>query len=833
MPMRTALRKVIRRVCAMMIALALVFVCLYTCPAPARAESDGMIRVKLTRIGAPNAIKLSADCDYYLAADPTVRVPAGQELTVSADGSTLELRFGKQRVSLEDGARLMRSRAGDAGLRFIQPELSNRFCGDLGLTASDGVISAILNIYIENYLYGVVGYEMSPSSGVEALKAQAVAARTYALRKKATRSGSAYDVTDTTADQVFKGYSSASEYANVVKAVDATRGGVLYYGSSLAQCYYCASNGGQTESSRNAWGTTLEYTPVKDDSYDLASGAAVKTAEINRDLSGIDAPLKTALAEGVKARLAEKGLGTSPSDVRVNYIESITACDSRFAAPSRLYKSLTFKLNVTARDEGGATRTGTVSVGIPTYGVFEKWYDLSINDEDNETVWVAETERGFAVSFRRSGHGVGMSQRGAQVMAGKYGRKLAEILDFYYPGTQGRQLELTDTTRDMKAVEPQSDQSVIATARLTDQTDLLNAAGDSGVATATVAAGAVVDVYAVQGEWAAVGFGGKYGFVSTDSLASFTLAGATVVRAEGTVYAVVGADATVRQLPVDHAEPIASVAAGSSIQVYAWTEDWAMVESTEGLMGFVPASVLDWSDDGEAAVALPGADEAQEVSPAAELYAQLKRDSYLYLSHSPLAGEAAALYRGSVVKVLEYGGDWARVAAQDGEEGYIALADIQAVEAGGDQQEGIVKVEGTLYLYVQAEQAALYKGHSDDTRVLARLSRGEKVRVGAYNADWACVRVRGVTGYMRMDALGESRPVEVEGGAITKARSGAYAFAARNGVTVYESYDTASTRLAELAEGERVAVGAYNDAWALVRAGNVTGYVRREDLRTE
>ena len=358
-------------------------------------------------------------------------------------------------------------------------------------------------------------------------------------------------------------------------------------------------------------------------------------------------------------------------------------------------------------------------------------------------------------------------------------------------------------------------------------------AGDAGVATATVAAGAVVDVYAVQGEWAAVGFGGKYGFVSTDSLASFTLAGATVVRAEGTVYAVASADAKVRQLPVAQAEPIADVAAGSSIQVYAWTEDWAMVESPEGLMGFVPASVLDWSDARDAAVSLPEAEEELEFSPEGDLYAQLKRDSFLYLSHSPLAGEAAALYRGSVVKVLEYGGDWARVAAQDGGEGYIALSDIQAVEVGGDRQDGIVKVEGTLYLYVQAERAALYKSHSDDARVLAQLAQGEKVRVGAYNADWACVRVKGVTGYMRMDALGESRPVEVEGGAITKAKSGTYAFAARDGVTVYESYDTASTRLAELAEGERVAVGAYNDAWALVRAGNVTGYVRREDLRTE
>ena len=121
-----------RCVCALLAALALVFVSSVAFMAPALAESDGMIRVRLTRLGAPSAITMKADCDYYLASDPSVRVAAGREMTISASGGALTLRSGKIRLSLGETAKLMRARSGNAGVRFLRPELSNRFCGDLG-----------------------------------------------------------------------------------------------------------------------------------------------------------------------------------------------------------------------------------------------------------------------------------------------------------------------------------------------------------------------------------------------------------------------------------------------------------------------------------------------------------------------------------------------------------------------------------------------------------------------------------------------------------------------------------------------------------------------------
>lgn len=826
----TAKRIIPRRVCAMMIALALVFV-LWIQPIPAKAESDGMIRVRLTRLGAPAAITLMVDCEYYLAADPTVRIESGETVTVSAGKNGLALTLDDKNVALGDTARLMRAQSGNRGVRFIQPELSNRFCGDLGLSASGGVISAILNIYIENYLYGVVGYAMPPSADPEALKAQAVVSRTFALRRKADRADAAYDVTDTAADQIFKGYNGTSDYVQAVKAVDTTRGGVIFHDGALAPVSYCASNGGQTESARNAWGTAQSFTEVKDDPYDFESASAtVKTASINKDLTDLNPILKAALTEGLRAQLAHQKLSTNESDIRVNSIESITACDSRFAAPSRLYKSLTFKLNVTGLDADGQSRTGTVSVSIPTYGYFEDWYDLSINPEDNETVWVTESERAFNVSFRRSGAGVGLSQRGAQVMAANYGIRASEILKYYYPGADFEQLDLADTTRDKRAVEPSRSQQVIATARLNCKTDLLSAADSDAVATASVAAGAAVDVFGVQGDWAAVGSGGKYGFVSTSCLESFALAGADVIRAEEKTYGRLAEGTQILQLPVNGAKVLETIGGANAVRVCAWTDAWALVETPGGQTGFAAMSALDLTSpesDDDTADALYDPEAFADAEPGAT--ARLVTRATLYENPDTLSVPVDTLNAGDTVSVLGRSATWARVKTQAGKIGCIPLDAIEAAVGQAVDGGAITRVKGRRFLYVATGLTRVYSSYSQDSEVLATLFYGERVRLGAYNARWACVKANGVKGYVLLESLSQQKPAPIEGGAITRARADTHA-AARGNVTLYASYSTDSAHVAELLPDQQMQVVAYNTVWAMVRVGGSVGFVRTENI---
>lgn len=259
----------------------------------------------------------------------------------------------------------------------------------------------MLRIYIEDYLYGVVGYEMSNSYPLEALKAQAVAARNYALKKMNDRAGKSYDVTDNTSNQVFKGYNSG--YGRVIQAVNETRGRALYAGNALASCYYGASNGGQTESTKNAWGNSLSYSGVKDDPYDLENAGAKKAvATIPRDASGLKPELESALRGGMAEAI--EAWQAKPESVEILSIDSITPRDAKYASPSRLYRSLRFKLDVSAAHAvSGERLRGTVQVDVPTYGAFEIWYGLSLNASSNETVYVESDAENFYVAFRRLG----------------------------------------------------------------------------------------------------------------------------------------------------------------------------------------------------------------------------------------------------------------------------------------------------------------------------------------------------------------------------------------------------------------------------------------------
>lgn len=819
---RTTHDPILNRVWAMVVALALLCVGFHWSPA-ARAESDGMLRVLLTRLGTPSSLTLRTVGAYYLSSDPEIRLSDGDTATVSAEGGSLTLTIDGTRVSLGSSDRLIRADQASS-LRFIRPELSNRFCGDLWLSASEGVITAILNLYVEDYLYGVVGYAMPPSSGVEALKAMAVALRTQALRRKSQRGDSAYDLTDG-GDWQFKGLSTQAEYKNVLDAVDDSRGGVLVWGDQLIQCGICLSNGGQTEESKNAGGPELPYSRVQDDPWDLASPTAmVKSATVNRDLTGIDERLYAALTDGVRAQMEANDLSDTVESFQLRAIESITACESRFPSPSRLYKSLTFKMSVSGRDLEGQERVGTVSVSIPTYGAFEDWYDLSINSEDNETVWVTEDDRAFTVSFRRQGAGVGLSVRGAQVMAEQH-MKAADILKFYFPGVEGKRLELSQALQIPSATSAVA----VATARLTARTDLMDAPDPAGVAIATAAAGAVVAFYDADEQWAQVGFGGRVGYVPASQLESVSLSGEDVTDAAEDIQA--ASDGDLLMLPASGSARLGAIRAGETLRVVARGERWAQVRRQEET-GFVDISVIGPAEAPEATEA-PGAEDSF-VEAEGEVYARLKHDAPLFEYPNALSAALTTLRQGDRVQVLAYSREWARVRTNRGREGCVrqeALnADSQEDQAaieGGD----VNRVKGRRYMYISAGSAQFYERWSTDSRVLDQLLYGERVQLGAYNEAWACVRFEGVIGYVRMEALTDERPEAPAGGDLIRVGEGAMGLMIED-ATAYGAPDGA-LKVMTLQSGQRVALVACNESWVVVRVDGVMGYVARQAVKLD
>ena len=118
-------------------------------------------------------------------------------------------------------------------------------------------LTVINDVDIEDYIKGVVPAEMPPSWELEALKAQAVAARSYALANLGKRAALGYDLNDTPADQAYGGASAETEKTN--KAVQSTLGLVLTYNMKVVPAYYTASAGGQTINASVAWGNDLPF----------------------------------------------------------------------------------------------------------------------------------------------------------------------------------------------------------------------------------------------------------------------------------------------------------------------------------------------------------------------------------------------------------------------------------------------------------------------------------------------------------------------------------------------------------------------------------------------
>ena len=463
-------------------------------PAPAydfsdcAIEDDGRLRVYLRSLDAPAALHLTLAGEYAVEGDRGFRFDDGTVLTLYNEGGEVWLQSGG--VTIDLGLAVTLTRRGDGGLYIEESEFPNLYCGDLSVSAMSAGLRPVLNIGIEDYLRGVVAYEMSDSFPLEALKAQAVAARTYALKRKRSAGRRDYDVVDTTADQVYKGCDP--EYANVDLAVRDTDGLACVFGDAFATCYYTASNGGQTALPSQIWGSGDEadaYLAMADDPWDLENPRSLQNAlTFDADCNGSDA-LRALLTSALHDVMADEGF--SDDEWALDSIAAIEPVDPMFEG-SRMYESLAFDLRVRVAENSLATPAPTPAASsetspeaspAPAPGAMsiapeaERWVllddprrvtldvyadikdglSLGLNGADCELLSV-ETEAApdgrataFTLVMRRYGHGVGMSQRGAQWMAGEYGKSFMDILGFYYPGAQVQRVKWPEPAPEAEA----------------------------------------------------------------------------------------------------------------------------------------------------------------------------------------------------------------------------------------------------------------------------------------------------------------------------------------------------------------------------------------------
>ena len=187
----------------------------------------------------------------------TVLDGAGRSVTVAAGTLKLTPSLTIAGTTLTAPLRVLPGKGGP--LTLTRP-----YRGRIDVDVVDGRLRALNVLGLEQYLYGVVPSEMPSTWAPEALKSQAVAARSYAL---ATRQiGAPFDVYSDTRSQMYLGLASESPATNA--AVDATKRQVLFYDGTVATTFFSSTSGGKTESSQAWTGTAFPYLVSVPDPYD-------------------------------------------------------------------------------------------------------------------------------------------------------------------------------------------------------------------------------------------------------------------------------------------------------------------------------------------------------------------------------------------------------------------------------------------------------------------------------------------------------------------------------------------------------------------------------------
>ena len=285
-------------------------------------------------------------------------------------------------------------------------------------------LTAVNTLPLEAYLYGVVPKEISPVWQLEALKAQAVAARSYAFASVGKHQDQGFDVCTTVHCQVYGGLDSEAITSN--QAVDETRGMMVTYKGNVITAFFHASSGGHTESSENVWGSPVPYLRGVPD-FDQASPrftwerreSAKKFTDLLRvngyDIGNITAIEVTPLTRqpvvaadrGISGRLKKITIKGTAGRVQLTGGKMI----SLLGLPSTLF-------------DVDIIRNGDNSVAANTQSSLH-----TVQNPEQDILLI----RG-----QGSGHGIGLSQWGAKAMADseKTGNNqfYKDILAHYYSG---------------------------------------------------------------------------------------------------------------------------------------------------------------------------------------------------------------------------------------------------------------------------------------------------------------------------------------------------------------------------------------------------------------
>jgi SpoIID/LytB domain protein len=319
-----------------------------------------------------------------------------------------------------------------------KPEKARLYPGRMKLQPNAyGTYTLVNQVPVENYVRGVLPYEIGTSAPMAAMEAQAIIARTYALQNLRRFAIDNYQLCADTHCQVYNGLSAVTTKTDQASA--ATRGMVLTYNHQLVDALYSSTTGGVTASFSDIWhGDDRPYLrPVVDATTSIWNLSSKTLADENNFQQFIQ---------------LEQGFNESTWDVfrwrRESSLIDITKDLQKFLrvknSPYAKLKQV-HSLSITKRSPSGRILDLAVKTDIGTFTLHKDEVRSALTPPISTLFYLQPINKGqdqiwgYAFVGGGLGHGVGLSQTGAQNLA-KLGWSSAKILQFYYPGTQIKML---------------------------------------------------------------------------------------------------------------------------------------------------------------------------------------------------------------------------------------------------------------------------------------------------------------------------------------------------------------------------------------------------------
>ncbi|MFV9510492.1 cell wall-binding repeat-containing protein [Tepidibacillus sp. LV47] len=440
-----------RKILSVIVVLALMITLIPISGAVVAAEQTISVRL-VNYLGNQTQVNISYVGTYLVQNDSSIKLAPNTTYTVKAENGHVVLYQGAQRIKdFGTSLTLAPMKYGEESIITIN---GRKYLGTMEFHVEGGqyIRPVNQNIPFEDYLKGVVPREMPAGWNLEALKAQAIAARTYAID----------DVGKTVADgQSYQVYGGYYWDPRTNEAVESTRTQVLKYDGKLVEAYFSSSNGGKVLSNTNSWGSTrLPYLVMKEDPYDVAATSnpyrtwSFDLYKTQIDMNGKDLTKPEEWWGSIQEKQLDrmnnikawmkKYDSSIPADAEIKIIgiPSIWFTTS-FNQDETIMGKITIEYYLKTQTGFVKDVNGEILKHSVTYT--KRAYDIrsmigstfmrSPYIKSIETKVDSQGKAYFRVNGGGWGHGIGMSQYGANVMASQ-GKNYREILSFYYPGSK-------------------------------------------------------------------------------------------------------------------------------------------------------------------------------------------------------------------------------------------------------------------------------------------------------------------------------------------------------------------------------------------------------------